>query len=58
MQTSATLHVHPACVSNKKMIEQLQSVTGCLVIIHNSKPKLVAKPQPSPFDPNGGGHAA
>ena len=58
MQTCATLHVHPACVSNKKMIEQLQSFSGCLVIIHNNKPKLIAKPQVSPFDPNGGGHAA
>lgn len=58
MQISATLHVHPACVSNKKMIEQLQYITGYLVIIHNNKPKLIAKPQASPFDPNGGGHEA
>lgn len=58
MQTCATLHVHPACVSNKKMIEQLQSTTGCLIIIHNSKPKLIAKSHPLPFDPNDGGHAA
>lgn len=58
MQTCATLHVHPACVSNKKMIEQLQAATGCLVIIHSRKPKLIAKSQPLPFDPNDGGHAA
>ncbi|MBY8959119.1 hypothetical protein MKZ87_04175 [Pseudomonas sp. MCal1] len=58
MQTCATLHVHPACVSNKKMIEQLQSATGYLVIIHKSKPRLIAKSQPLPFDPNDGGHAA
>jgi hypothetical protein len=59
MRATASLHVHPACVSNRKLIEQLQLATGCLVVIHNSKPKLVAKPcQPSPIDPNGGGHAA
>jgi hypothetical protein len=59
MRTTASLHVHPACVSNRKLIEQLQLSTGCLVVIHNSKPKLVAKTrQPSPVDPNGGGHAA
>jgi hypothetical protein len=41
------------------MIEQLQLATGRLVVIHNSKPKLVAKScRPSPVDPNGGGHAA
>jgi len=41
------------------MIEQLQLSTGCLVVIHNCKPKLVAKScKTSPVDPNGGGHAA
>jgi hypothetical protein len=59
MHTTATLHVHPACTSNRKLIEQLQSTTGRLIIIHNNKPKLVAKSyQPTPFDPNSGGHAA
>jgi hypothetical protein len=59
MRTTATLHVHPACVSNRKLIEQLQLATGCLVIIHNSRPKLVTQSyQPSPIDPNGGGRAA
>ncbi len=59
MRATASLHVHPACVSNRKLIEQLQLATGCLVVIHNSKPKLVAKScQPSPIDPKGGGHAA
>lgn len=59
MHTTATLHVHPACTSNKLLIEQLQSTTGRLIIIHNNKPKLVAKNyQPAPFDPNDGGHAA
>ncbi len=59
MHTTATLHVHPACASNRKMIEQLQSTTGCLIIIHNRKPLLVTRAQQvPPFDPNGGGHAA
>ena len=59
MRTTATLHVHPTSVSNRNLIEQLQLTTGCLVVIHNSKPKLVAKScQPSPIDPNGGGQAA
>lgn len=59
MRATASLHVHPACVSNRKLIEQLQLATGCLVVIHNSKLKLVVKScQPSPIDPNGGGHAA
>lgn len=59
MHTTATLHVHPACTSNRKLIEQLQSTTGYLIIIHNNKPKLVSQNhQPFPFDPNGGGHAA
>ena len=59
MRATASLHVHPTCVSNRKLIEQLQLATGCLVVIHNSKPKLVAKScQPSPVHPNGGGHAA
>lgn len=59
MHTTASLHVHPACAHNPKVIEQLESTTGCLVILHNKKPQLVAKTNnPAPFDPNGGGHAA
>ncbi|MDK1394817.1 hypothetical protein [Pseudomonas protegens] len=59
MHTTATLHVHPACASNPKLIEQLQSNTGCLVVLHDRKLKLVTKSRrPSPFDPNGGGDAA
>lgn len=58
MQT-ATVHVHPACASNPKLIEQLQASSGCIVILHNKKPKLVAKSQlPTPFDPDDGGRAA
>ncbi|MDS9873518.1 hypothetical protein RMI40_01525 [Pseudomonas protegens] len=59
MHTTATLHVHPACARNPKLIEQLQSNTGCLVVLHDRKLKLVAKKRgPSSFNPNGGGDAA
>ena len=59
MHTTATLHVHPACASNRLLIEQLQATTGCLVILHNHKPRLVPHSNhPAPFDPNNGGHAA
>ncbi|ASE25013.1 hypothetical protein D3X12_14785 [Pseudomonas protegens] len=59
MHTTATLHVHPACASTPELIKQLQSNTGCLVVLHDRKLKLVAKSsKPTPFDPNGGGNAA
>ncbi len=59
MQTTATVHVHPACASNPKLIEQLQASSGCTVILHNKKPKLAAKKHPpAPFDPDDGGRAA
>ena len=59
MHTTATLYVHPMCASNRRLIEQLQATTGCLVILHNHKPRLVPRTiRPTPFDPNNGGHAA
>ena len=59
MHTTATLHVHPTCACNRQLIEQLQATTGCLVILHNYKPRLVPQSKrPTPFDPNNGGHAA
>ncbi|NNA24626.1 hypothetical protein HBN84_04805 [Pseudomonas lundensis] len=59
MHTTATLHVHPACASKRRLIEQLQATTGCLVILHNHKPRLVPQSKRhTPFDPNNGGHAA
>ena len=59
MHTTATLHVHPACASNRRLIEQLQATTGCLVILHNHKPRLIPHcNRPAPLDPNNGGHAA
>ena len=59
MHTAATLHVHPTCACNRQLIEQLQATTGCLVILHNHKPRLVTHSnRPTPFAPNNGGHAA
>lgn len=59
MHTTATLHVHPACSSNRKLIEQLELNTNCQVIIHHGKPRLVTnRARLTPFDPNDGGRAA
>lgn len=59
MHTTATLHVHPTCASNRRLIEQLQATTGCLVILRNCKPILVPRGKsPIPLTPNYGGHAA
>jgi len=55
---SATLHVHPACASNRSLIERLQSETGLLVVINGGKPKLQQRRAATPFDPNDGGRAA
>ena len=43
MHTTATLHVHPACASNRRLIEQLQADTKRLVVIHGGKPRLVSR---------------
>ena len=59
MHTTATLHVHPTCASNRRLIEQLQTTTGCLVILHNHKPRMIQpSSRPVTFDPNNGGNAA
>ena len=55
---SATLHVHPACSSNRRLVERLQAETGLLVVINGGKPKLQPRTAPAPFDPNDGGRAA
>lgn len=55
---TATLHVHPACASNRHLIERLQAQTGLLVVINGGKPKLQPRTAPTPFDPNDGGRAA
>jgi len=43
MPTTATLHVHPACVSSRQLIEQLQADTKRLVVIHGGQPRLVSR---------------
>ncbi|SEJ28784.1 hypothetical protein SAMN04244579_03796 [Azotobacter beijerinckii] len=40
---TATLHVHPACTSNRRLIEQLQADTKRLVVIHGGQPRLVSR---------------
>lgn len=55
---TATLHVHPACTSNRRLIERLQAETGLLVVINGGKPKLQPRRATAPFDPNDGGRAA
>lgn len=57
MHTTATLHVHPACASNRRLIEQIQADTQRLVVIHGGKPKLVGRAQgatPTSNHPFGG----
>lgn len=57
---TATLHVHPACASNRHMIERLQATTGRLVVVSGGKPRLSERkaPMPAPsatdFGPLGG----
>lgn len=54
--TTATLHVHPTCASNRNLIERLQAATGMLVVISGGKPKLQAstKTPTTPSNPWGG----
>ncbi|ASL27371.1 hypothetical protein [Azotobacter chroococcum] len=40
---TATLHVHPACASNRRLIEQLQADTKRLVVIRGGKAELVRR---------------
>lgn len=58
MHTTATLHVHPAAANPFRIFEirRLARDSGCSFV--TSKPKQLARPAPTPFDPNGGGHAA
>lgn len=60
MATTATLHVHPTCASNRRLIEQLQAATGCLVVITGGKAKLQSRPAtpPTPLGKPWGGDAA
>jgi hypothetical protein len=53
--TTATLHVHPACTSNRHLIERLQAETGHLVVIHGGKARLTrTAPRTLPSNPWGG----
>lgn len=53
--TTATLHVHPTCASNRELIEGLQARTGLLVIVSGGKPKLQRRPATvTPSNPWGG----
>lgn len=58
MHTTATLHVHPAAAAPSQIFEirRLARESGCSFV--TSKPKQQARSIPTPFDPNGGGHAA
>jgi len=58
MHTTATLHVHPAAANPFRIFEirRLARDSGCSFV--TSRPKQLARPAPTPFDPNGGGHAA
>lgn len=58
MHTTATLHLHPAAADHFRIFEirRLARESGCSFVI--SKPKQPPRTAPTPFDPNGGGHAA
>lgn len=58
MHTTVTLHVHPAAANPFRIFEirRLARDSGCSFV--TSKPKQLARRAPTPFDPNGGGHAA
>jgi len=54
---TATLHVHPACASNRRLIEQIQADTKRLVVIRGGKAELVrrADTATAPSSDNTGG---
>lgn len=58
MSTTATLHVHPAAADPFRIFEirRLARESGCSFV--TTKPKQQARTVATPFDPNGGGHAA
>lgn len=58
MHTTATLHVHPTAADPFRIFEirRLARDSGCSFV--TSKPKQQPRTAPTPFDPNGGGHAA
>jgi hypothetical protein len=58
MNTTASLHVHPAAADPFRIFEirRLARESGCSFV--TSKPKQQPRTAPTPSDPNGGGHAA
>jgi len=59
MHTTATLHVHPTCLHNRDLIEQLQFTTGCSVLLRDGIPQLVPqRHRPVPSGRSIGGRAA
>jgi len=58
MHTTATLHVHPAAADPFRIFEirRLARESGCSFV--TSKPKQQPRTAPTPFHPDGGGHAA
>lgn len=58
MHTTTTLHVHPAAADPFRIFEirRLARESGCSFV--TTKPKQQPRTAPTPFDPNGGGHAA
>jgi len=58
MHTTATLHVHPAAADPFRIFEirRLARESGCSFV--TSKPKQQTRTAPTPFNSNGGGHAA
>lgn len=58
MQTIATLHVHPTAANPYKIFEIRRLARECGCAFATTKPKLKTCNAPTPFDPNGGGHAA
>jgi len=58
MHTTATLHVHPAAADPFRIFEIRRLARECGCSFVTSKPKQQPRTAPTPFDPNGGGHAA
>lgn len=58
MHTTATLHVHPTAANPCRIFEIRRLARECGCSFATTKPKPKANTAPSPFDPNGGGHAA
>ncbi|WP_150592484.1 hypothetical protein [Pseudomonas fluorescens] len=58
MHTTVQIHLHPTVADPLQIFEirRLARESGCTFV--TSKPKQQARTAPTPFDPNGGGHAA